>query len=228
MVYRKLSERKAERGRAALQRDWMTLAEAIELVERTDAESGSTIKRSPYQQICDAIEDHELRSRWLDENRPWGRGSGILWPPDNPSYFVGELRKRRLRLDNGGEIHWGGRRYRKLLVAREDMQRIFGRAGAEHAPVTEFQPLSKNEPGMQAIHEAISAVFELAKEQEVKPPNVREMRELAQRWLERYRCVTAPAQWIEEAAGDLQYESRRGKPGKTVRGGLRPISELKI
>jgi hypothetical protein len=228
VAYRRLTERKAEQERAALQPDWMALAEGIEFVERMDARSGVEIKRSPYEQICDAIEDGELRSRWFDQTQPPRDRLGIAWIPDEPSYFVGELRKRRFRFDNGGEIHWGGRRWRQLFLSRKDMQRIFGRAETESASTTELRDLSKNEQGMKAIHEAISAVYDLAKEQGVKPPNVREMRELAPQWLRKYRGVTAAAQWIEEAACSPRYHSRRGKRGATVKGHARPISDLKI
>jgi hypothetical protein len=230
MVYRRLSERKAEQARAALHREWMTLVEAIELIKRVDTESGIIVEQLPYEQICDAIEEGELRARWLDKSYPPRGGSGILWTPDDPSYFVPALRKRKLRFDNGGEIHWGGRRWRKLLLSREDVQRIFvqGKPGTESNPPKELQQLWKNEAGIKAIHHAISTIYDLAKAQGVKPPNKVEMRDLARRWLEKHRGVTTHGLWIEELAADPQYSSRRRKPGATVKGRLLPVSELKI
>jgi hypothetical protein len=229
MVYRRLSERKAEQARAGLQREWMTLVEAIELIKRVDTKSGIMVEQLPYEQICDAIEEGELRARWLDKSYPPRGGSGMLWTPDDPSYFVPALRKRKLRFDNGGEIHWGDRRWRMLLLSREDMRRIFDSiAASDSAPTKELQRLWKNEQGVQTIHEAILAVYNLAEEQGVKPPNVREIRGLVQRWLAKYRNATAPRLWIEERAADPRYHSRRGKPGVTLKGRLRPASELEI
>src|SRR5262249_47487428 len=144
-----------------------------------DADSKVEGNRSPYEQICDAIEDGELRARWLDETYPPRGGSGLLWVPDKPQNFIGVLRRRKVRLQNGGEIHWGGRRWRKLLLSREDMQRLFSSTGADNAASKDLGRLSKNAQGIEAIHEAISAVYDLADAQGVKPPNVREMRKLA-------------------------------------------------
>jgi hypothetical protein len=231
MVYRRLSERRAEEERAALERDWMTLLEGIELIKHVDAESKVEVKRSPYEQICDAIEEGELRARWLDETPPprGPRAWGI--PLDKPQNFIGVLRRPKVRLQNGGEILCGhplepGRsRWRKLLLSREDMRRIVASARSDNA---ELRQLSNNAQGKEAMHEAISAIFDLASEQGVKSPNIVEMRNLASRWLEKHRGVTARASWIEELAADPRYNSRRGKPGVTVQGRLLPVSKLQI
>jgi hypothetical protein len=225
MVYRRLSERQAEQARAALEGDWMTLVEGAEFVKRTDA----NIKQppSPYEQIFDAVEDGELRGRWEDESFPprGGFGSSILWVPNNPNSLG--LYKRKFRLENGGEIHWGGRRWRKLLLSRKDMQRLFGDAGTNNGVKQEPRQLSYNDPGKEILREAISAIYGLAEEQEVKPPNLREIAKPVQQWLEKHKGVTAPGSWIEEQATDSRYKPRRGKPGARVRG-LRPVSDLQI
>jgi hypothetical protein len=229
MVYRSQSERRAEQERAPLERDWMTLSEGIELIKHVDAESKVEVKQLPYEQICDAIEEGELRARWLEEIPP-PRGPSPLWavPPDKPKYFVGELRRRKVRFQNGGEIHWGGRRWRKLLLSREDMQRLFGGMGSATSSIKKFLPLSNNPQGIEVMHEAISAVYELAQEQRVRPPNLREIIKPVQRWLEKHRGVSAKGSWIAELAADERYNSRRGKPGVKVKGRLRPVSELQI
>jgi hypothetical protein len=207
----------------------MTLAEAIELIKRVDSKTPVHGEQDPFQQICDAIEEGELRSRWLDPAKPPRDRSGLLWTPDEPYYSVGAFRTRRLRLDDGGEIRWSGRRWRKLLISREDMRSVF-EEDRKNTPerAEQLKPLSKNTSGYDAIHEAILAVFTAANEQGIKPPNVREMRLLAQQWLKKYGHKTAPMSWIEGLAGDKRYCSQRGKPGATVKGRLRPVSELKI
>jgi hypothetical protein len=45
------------------------------------------------------------------------------------------------------------------------MHRIFdqGATGANNAPTKEFEPLSKNEIGIAAMRDAISAVYDLAR-----------------------------------------------------------------
>jgi hypothetical protein len=229
MVYRRKSERRAEQERAALERDWMTLLEGIELVKHADAESKVGVTRTPYEQICDAIEDDELRARWLDESPP-PRGPSPLWglPPDKPKYFVGELRMEKVRFENGGEIDWGDGRWRKLLLSREDMQRLFGGAESATSSIKKLRQISKNPQGIEVMHEAISAVYELAQEQRVRPPNLREIIKPVQRWLEKHRGVSAKGSWIAELAADERYNSRRGKPGVWVKGHLRPVSELQI
>jgi hypothetical protein len=228
MVYRRLSERRAEQERAALECDWMTLSEGIEFVRHVDAKSKVEVEQSPYEQICDAIDDGELRARWLDQTFAPRGGSTLLWAPDTPQYFIGQLRKGKVRLQNGGEIHWGGRRWRKLLLSREDMRRIFASATSDNTENRKLRQLSNNAEGKEVMHEAISAIFELAEEQGVKPPNTIEMRKLALRWLEKHGGVTARALWIEELAADPRYNSRRRKPGVTVKGTLLPVSKLQI
>jgi hypothetical protein len=226
MAYRRLSERQAEQKRAALERDWMTLLEGIELIKHVDAESKVEVKQSPYQQICYAIEDGELGARWLDQTRR--AASSMPLAPDEPYYFEGILWKRKFRHQNGGEIHWGGRRWRKLLLSRKDMQRLFGSAETDNNANKELRQLSKNYRGKKLMHEAISAIYRLAKEQGVRPPNLREISKLAPKWLTKHKGVTAKSSWIEELAANTRYSSRRGKPGVTVAGRARPVSELEI
>jgi hypothetical protein len=224
MVYRRLSERKADQDRTLLQRAWMTLVEAIEFIERADRESGMDVRQSPFEQICDAIDDGELRACWVDKAQPPRDGSGMLWTPDDPFLFIGYGRKKTFRLENGGEIHWRGRRWRKLLLSREDMG-IFANGGPDNKTIKQ---LSLNDEGKKAIHEAIMAVYDLATQQGIKPPNKVEMRKLAQRWLEERRSVTAKALWIEQLLADARYNSRRGKAGATIKGCLLPVSQLRI
>jgi hypothetical protein len=104
MVYRRLSERRAEKELAA----WMTLSEGIELIRHEDAKNKEEVTQSPYEQICYAIEDRELRARWFDETRR--AASSMPLAPDTLYFFEGILWRRKFRLKNGGEIHWGGRR----------------------------------------------------------------------------------------------------------------------
>jgi hypothetical protein len=221
MVYRRLIDRQSEQQLAALKRDWMTLVEAIDVVKQLDAESAIKVEPSPYQQICDAIEDGELRARWLDEASPprFGFPPGVAWIPDKPDNYA--LRKRKVRLENGGEIHWGRRRWRKLLLFREDMKRVFSATDG-------LRRLWNNEQGRQTMHEAISAIYDLAEAQGVKPPNVVEMREVACRWLAKHKGVSVHGLWIEQLASDPRYDARRVKPGATLKGRLRPVSELEI
>jgi hypothetical protein len=226
MVYRRLRERQAEQERATLERDWMTLSEGIELVQRVDAESKVKEPRPPHEQIFDAIEDGELRARWLDEALPSRLGcrSSLSVPPDNPN--SSGLRKRKFRLQNGGEMHRGGTLWRKLLLLRKDMQRLFGSAGSGSSSIKELRPLSKNREGMRTIDGAISAIYDLANKQGVKPPNLREIIKPVQKWLAKYKGVTAKGSWIEQLAGEARHNSRRGKSGVMVEGRLLPVSEL--
>ena len=149
----------------------------------------------------------------------------MAWIPDKPENYP--LRKRKMRLENGGEINWGRRRWRKLLLFREDMTRLFTVDSNSNATKS-LRSLWKNEEGKREVHEAISAVYDPAEEQRIKPPNKVEMRKLAQRWLEKHRGASVHGAWIEELAADPQYNARRGKPGATVKGLLLPVSELKI
>jgi hypothetical protein len=228
MVYRSQSERRAEQERAALERDWMTLAEGIDLIDHVDAEIDVKLKRSPYEQICDAIEDGELRARWPDRAFPPRSGSGLLWMEDTPQNFIGVVRKGKVRFQNGGEIHWGGRRWRKLLLSREDMQRLFGGVESATSSIKKLRPLSNNLQGREVMHEAISAIYELASEQGVKAPNLREIPKLAQKWLAKHKGAAAAGSWIGELAADPRYNSCRGKPGAKVSAHLRPVSDLQI
>lgn len=224
MVYRPAIDRKADDLQSRLERDWMTLHEAVQFIQRADA--NQEVQRSPFEQICDAIGDGELRARWLDPALP--TRDGLTPVPDEPSHFVDYMRAARVRLQNGGEIDWGDDRWRKLLLHREDMH-VFGPATRGSTTQTEkIEPLFKNEAGIAAIHEAISAVYDLAKAQAVKPPNVREVAPLVQRYLQTHKRKQAIDSWITELAGDPRYRSRRGKTGATVKGRLRPLSELKI
>jgi hypothetical protein len=199
-----------------------------------DAGSKVEAARSPYEQICDAIEDGELRARWLDETPPprGPRAWGI--PLDKPQNFMGVLRRPKVRLQNGGEILCGhplkpGRsRWRKLLLSREDMQHLFGGAGSATSSIKKLRPLPNNPRGIEAIHEAISAVYDLAQEQGVRPPNLRKIIKPAQEWLEKHKEVSAKGSWIEELAADERYNSRRGKPGVRVGARLRPLADLRI
>jgi hypothetical protein len=234
MVYRRQSERREERERAALERDWMTLVEATEFIQRVDAGSTAEAAPSPYEQICDAIEDGELRARWLDETPP-PRGP-CAWgiPLDKPQNSIGVLRKPKMRLQNGGEIFCGhplepGRyRWRKLLLSHEDMQRLFGSAGGTTSSIKKLRPLSNNPQGIEAIHKAISAVYDLAQEQGVRPPNLREIIKPVQEWLKKKKGASAKGSWIEELASDERYKLHRGKPGARVGAHLRPLSDLQI
>jgi len=227
MVYRRLSVRQAEQERAALERDWMTLLEGIELIKHVDAESKIEVPQSPHEQICDAIEDLDLRARWLDEaSRPPFGWSPLGWIPSKPEDFP--LRKRRVRLQNGGEIHWGRRRWRALLLLREDMKRLFSKASDDSGSTKALQRISNNERGKQIMHEAISAIYDLAETQGVKPPNIVEVRKLAPRWLEKHKDIAVHTSWIEKLAADPRYQGRRGKSGVTLKGRLRPVSELQI
>jgi hypothetical protein len=234
MVYRRLSERRAEEKRAELERDWMTLVEATELVQRVDAVSKVELARSPYEQICDAIEDGELRARWLDETPPPRGPQAWGIPLDKPQNFIGVLRRPKLRLQNGGEIlcghplHPGRSLWRKLLLSREDMQRLFGSAGIAPTSIKKLRPLANNPRSVEAIHEAISAVYDLAQEQKVRPPNLREIIKPVQEWLKKHKDVSAKGSWIENLAADERYKSRRGKPGVRVGASLRPLSDLQI
>lgn len=88
--------------------------------------------------------------------------------------------------------------------------------------------LRANPEGCALIHEAIEAVFSLAKEQAVKPPNVREVIKPVQTWLHMYRLSTAPGNLIETLAGDKRHQHRRRKRGATVAGRLRPVSDIKV
>jgi hypothetical protein len=148
------------------------------------------------------------------------------WAPDTPYYFEGILWKRKFRLKNGGEIHWGGRRWRRLLLSREDMQRLFGGRETDNSANKKLKGLSKNDSDKELIHEAISAIYDLAEAQGIKPPNLREIIKPVQQWLSKHRGATAPGLWIQEFAADNRYNSRRGKLG--VRASLRPVSKLQI
>jgi hypothetical protein len=210
----------------------MTLLEGIELIEHADGESKVEVNRSPYEQICDAIEDEELRARWLDETSPprGPRAWGV--PLDKPINFIRVLRRAKPRLQNGGEILCGhplypGRsRWRKLLLSREDMHRVFGSAGSASISVKKLSALSNNARGIELMHEAISAVYDLAQEQGVKSPNLREIIKPVQKWLEKHGGLSAKGSWIQNLAADARY--KRGKAGVRVRERLRPVSELQI
>jgi hypothetical protein len=186
------------------------------------------MQQPPYEQICNAIDDGELQARWLDETYPPRSHSGMLWWPDKPVYVINALRSQTVRLENGGEIDWGEGRWRKLLLSRQDMHRIFVSAGTDSNSTTELRRLSKNSPGLEIMHEAISAIYDLAKQQGVKPPNVREIPELVQKWLAKHKGVTAPRSWIKGLAAEARYNTRRGKSGARVEGSLRPVSKLQI
>ena len=148
MVYRRLSDRKADKKRLALEREWMTLVEAIGSIKSIDSES-ETEARPPFEQICDAIEEGELGARWLDRAPSPSDGSSMLWTPDEPISFVGHIRKKGFLPKNGGQIHWGRRYWRTLLLSRDDMC-IFkpsASAGPTRASTQEIQQLSNNKSG---------------------------------------------------------------------------------
>ena len=224
MVYRPLSERKAEQERAALERDWMTLNEAIELIESIDAESGVKAPPPPFDQICNAMRDGVLRARWLDEGPPIPPLRHMSGGPmyDNPHYYLAQVRTRPRRLATGGEIDWGDGWWRQLLLSREDMVRIFTLG----MPTKDLRQLSYNDEGKKIINKAISEVYDRANRQGVRPPNIKEIVDCTLQYLKKYIGVIVPAKWIEELAADDPHRQRRGKPGK--HSSLRPISELKI
>jgi hypothetical protein len=88
--------------------------------------------------------------------------------------------------------------------------------------------LGANSKGRALIHEAIVAVFSLAKEQSVKPPNVIEIIKPVNNWLRKHRHSAAPGNLIQTMAGEERYDDHRGKRGVTVQGRLRPVSDLEI
>jgi hypothetical protein len=228
VVYHRVSDREAEKKLAALRIDYMTIQEAIEFIVRIDSESATEIKQDAFKQILDAMEDGELKARWLDQNHPRGYAGGALASPDEPIAYL--IRKKKFRLKNGGKVFYSllkgsdGSHWRTLLLSRKDMERIFKPSAS---PAATFRQLTYNVEGKRLIHEAITAVYKLADEQGVKPPNINEMRTLAQTWLEKYKDAQAKGAWIERLSKDPCYKSRRGKPGAT-RGRLRKVSELEI
>jgi hypothetical protein len=107
------------------------------------------------------------------------------------------------------------------------MQRLFGGAAeTDNNANKKLKGLSKNDSDKELIHEAISAIYDLAKAQGIKPPNLCEIIKPVQQWLWKHRGATAPGSWIQEFAADKRYNLSRGKLG--VRTPLRPVSELQI
>jgi hypothetical protein len=126
-----------------------------------------------------------------------------------------------------------------LCVSREQASRWFDRYNYPRPPYfnptevasaddRDVRKLRDNEVGSTTIHQAIAAVFDLAKTQGVRRPNVRTICEPVQRWLVKYKRKAASAALIQKLAGDPRYTEQKNKPGVTVRGTLRPLSDLTI
>lgn len=125
MAYRRLAERRAERERAELERAWMTMPEAIKDVEVADSSPTKPPQRSAIDQICDAIEDGELGSRWRDQSPPVFIGA-LMPVNDHPIFSVPRWRER---IGADGKITWGRNGTRELLLNRADMARLFRSSG---------------------------------------------------------------------------------------------------
>ena len=122
MAYRRLADRKAEEERSRLDREWMTLPEAVSSVKESNPEKITPDHRSTINQIADAIKDEQLRARWRDEASLRGDVGPILRTPDLPLFSIGRW---RTRIAAGGKVPWGKGRHRELLLHRADVARLF-------------------------------------------------------------------------------------------------------
>lgn len=78
-----------------------------------------------------------------------------------------------------------------------------------------------------AIHAAITAVYDYAAERDMKPPNVKEVVEPVQELLRR-KGLAATATKIQELAAEVRHKQRRRPVGRRVYGSFLPFSALEM
>jgi len=77
------------------------------------------------------------------------------------------------------------------------------------------------------IRKAIAVIYDLAEQQGVKPPNIKEIAPAVRKKLSASNLTASDLQ-IQKIAAEPEFKDRRGTPGKTIRGTLRAFSELEI
>jgi hypothetical protein len=93
---------------------------------------------------------------------------------------------------------------------------------------TEVSDSAPSKPSSnEEIRKAIAVIYDLAQEQGVKPPNIKEIGPAVLKKLS-VSNLTASDLQIQKIAEEQKFKDRRGTRGKTVRGSFRPFSELEI
>lgn len=90
------------------------------------------------------------------------------------------------------------------------------------SPTPSARPASQD-----AVHSAITAVYDFAESRRMKPPNIKELGEPVRKLLAREE-LTATKNSIEKLASEAQHRDRRLPPGSVVRGRFLVFSDFEI